>query len=358
MYLKGGVPVVTEKKSSEKKIIFDYYYGREAEQFTFYRIPKLLVTHPVFRELSSDSKLLYGLMLDRLSLSKSNGWFDEKNRVYIIYSVQDIMNDLGCANQKAIKLMKELSSIGLITKKRRGLGMPDLIFVMNFITPTEFYDERFRGGDDGDDQKDDDGASSSVKESESDRSKGSAKGSHFKKCENHTSENVKNTSLEMCESHSNKNYSNKTKINNIKINLSVSDENKGRMDGSDEFDSKISSSLEMQVRRNLNIDHYERYGNGEDLEFIRCAYDLITEVLCLKVKEIKINGCMYDHSLVKKRFLMLTDEHVLYVKDCMKQHSSEIRNIRSYLLTSLFNAPATIDSFYSQQVWSDSRMLS
>ena len=119
------------------KINFDYYYGIEAEQFAFYRVPRLLIKDERFKGLSSDAKLLYGLMLDRMSLSMKNGWLDEENRAYIIYTVEAIMEDLGCAKATCVKIMKELDSekgIGLIEKKRRGLGKPDIIYVKNFST--------------------------------------------------------------------------------------------------------------------------------------------------------------------------------------------------------------------------------
>ena len=116
---------------------FDYYYGIEAEQFSFYRVPRLLIKDERFKELSSDAKLLYGLMLDRMSLSMKNGWFDDENRAYIHYTLDNIMEDLGCAKEKCVKVLAELDSkkgIGLIEKKRQGLGKPDIIYVKNFAT--------------------------------------------------------------------------------------------------------------------------------------------------------------------------------------------------------------------------------
>ena len=118
-------------------INFDYYYGIEAEQFSFYRVPRLLIKDERFKGLSSDAKLLYGLMLDRMSLSMKNGWLDDENRAYIIYTVDAIMEDLGCSKPTCTKIMRELDSengIGLIEKKRRGLGKPDIIYVKNFAS--------------------------------------------------------------------------------------------------------------------------------------------------------------------------------------------------------------------------------
>ena len=125
-------------------INFDYYYGIEAEQFSFYRVPRLLIKDERFKGLSSDAKLLYGLMLDRMSLSMKNGWLDDENRAYIIYTVDAIMEDLGCAKATCVKIMKELDTengIGLIEKKRRGLGKPDIIYVKNFSTITDAQTE-------------------------------------------------------------------------------------------------------------------------------------------------------------------------------------------------------------------------
>lgn len=112
---------------------YEYFYGAQAEQFSFYRIPKALFTEPNFRELSTDAKVLYGILLDRMSLSLKNQWLDAQNKVYIIFTVEEIMDALNCANQKATRLMAELEKqAGLIERKRQGLGRPNLIYVKNF----------------------------------------------------------------------------------------------------------------------------------------------------------------------------------------------------------------------------------
>lgn len=112
---------------------YEYFYGAQAEQFSFYRIPKALFTEPNFRELSTDAKVLYGILLDRMSLSLKNQWLAAQNKVYIIFTVEEIMDALNCANQKATRLMVELEKqAGLIERKRQGLGRPNLIYVKNF----------------------------------------------------------------------------------------------------------------------------------------------------------------------------------------------------------------------------------
>lgn len=114
--------------------MYDYFYGAEAEQFFFYRIPKVLFTEERFRSVSAEAKVLYGLLLDRMSLSCKNGWLDKEGRVYIIFTIEEVMTALSCADQKAGKLLHELESkCRLIERKRQGLGKPNLIYVKNFV---------------------------------------------------------------------------------------------------------------------------------------------------------------------------------------------------------------------------------
>ena len=114
--------------------MYEYFYGEESNQFSFYRIPKILFTDEAFKSISPEAKILYGILLDRMSLSQKNGWTDDCGRVYIVFTVEEIMSSLGCQNQKANKLMYELEKkCGLIERKRQGLGKPNLIYVKNFI---------------------------------------------------------------------------------------------------------------------------------------------------------------------------------------------------------------------------------
>ena len=119
------------------KMKFDYYYGNEADQFTFIRIPKLLLTHEAFADLSIQAKVLFGILLDRMSLSMRNEWLDEENRVYIIYQIQEIQKDLGFSKKKAMDYLGELEKIGLVEKKRRGLGLPSILYVKSFLSGVE-----------------------------------------------------------------------------------------------------------------------------------------------------------------------------------------------------------------------------
>ena len=115
--------------------MFDYFYGQSGEMFSYFRVPKILFRDIKFKDLSTDAKTLYGILLDRMGLSVKNGWLDEQGRVYIIFPVQEVMDALGYADNKATKLFRELEKFGLIERKRRGLGKPNLIYVKNFADP-------------------------------------------------------------------------------------------------------------------------------------------------------------------------------------------------------------------------------
>ncbi len=117
---------------------FDYYYGAQAESFAFYRIPRILVTGQEFRHLSTDAKLLYGLMLDRMGLSMRNGWYDAQGRVFIYYTMEQIQEDMNCGHDKALKLLAELDAakgVGLIERVKQGQGKPTIIYVKQFTAP-------------------------------------------------------------------------------------------------------------------------------------------------------------------------------------------------------------------------------
>ena len=116
---------------------FDYYYGDESSQFSFYRIPRQLVTGQQFKKISTDAKLLYGLLLDRMGLSARNSWYDDAGRVYIFYTLDEIQEDLNCGHEKAVKLLSELDTdkgCGLIERMKQGQGKPTKIYVKRFTT--------------------------------------------------------------------------------------------------------------------------------------------------------------------------------------------------------------------------------
>ena len=121
-----------------KQIVFDYHYGLEAEQYAFYRIPKVLMSEPFFKTLSLEAKFLYGMMIDRMVLSAKNGWKDNTGRIYIYFTIEDICENLSCGKDKAVKALKELEKdVGLIERRKQGQGKPTMIFVKNFTRVLE-----------------------------------------------------------------------------------------------------------------------------------------------------------------------------------------------------------------------------
>ena len=118
-------------------IVSDYFYGDESKEFSYFRIPRLLITHQRFKNISVEAKLLYGLLLDRMGLSEEHGWYDEDGRVFIYYTVEEIADDLCCGRDKAMKLLAELDKTkgaGLIERVRQGQGKPTKIYVKRFTT--------------------------------------------------------------------------------------------------------------------------------------------------------------------------------------------------------------------------------
>ena len=123
---------------------FNYFHGGEAEQFSFFRIPRMLIKDERFHGLSTEAKLLYGLMLDRMGLSLRNGWLDGENRVFIFYTLQEVQDTLRCGHNKATRLLIELEQYDLIERVRQGQGKPAKIYVKNFAEeePERAEDEK------------------------------------------------------------------------------------------------------------------------------------------------------------------------------------------------------------------------
>lgn len=111
---------------------FQYFYGDKADQYSFIRIPKRLVTDKEFTSLTIQAKMLYGLLLDRMGIALKNKWIDRENRVYVIYPISEIQSDLNISKKKAIEWMAELEEKGLVEKQARGSGMPSMIYLKNF----------------------------------------------------------------------------------------------------------------------------------------------------------------------------------------------------------------------------------
>ena len=336
-----------------QEIQFDYFRGMEAEQYSFYRVPKVLFTAECFKSLSCEAKVLYGLMLDRMSLSIKNRWFDEEDRVYIIFTVEEIAVLLNCGTQKAVKLMKELDDnqgIGLIEKKRLGLGKPNVIYVKNFILKEKCSPEQRGKAPEnlGNTQNSENHNSRIVKTTNQELPE-----SQFKNDENHTSRIVEITTQEVPNS-----QSNNTDINNTDFNETDFNE-------IDSIQSYLSPSAgevrpvgedvieRMETYRALiqeNID-YECFLDRREKEDVDELIELMVEILMMPDDSVvRIGGADKPGSVVKSRFLKLTYSHIEYVLFSLHRNTSKVANIRAYLLTTLYNSSMTMNHYYQAEV--------
>ena len=242
---------------------FDYFYGAQSQQFAFYRIPKVLFTDNRFQKISTEGKVLYGLLLDRVSLSMENGWIDDEGRVYIIFTLTTIRQAL--------------------------------IYVKNFIDQQNLQ---------------------------------------VKTSKNYSSPPVKVTGQDLYNLQPNYTYNNNTDFNNTNPILSEDEDRMG---------------YEKYFMEQLNIEALKQ-DYPYDREMIDGIMELILDVVCSKRKIICIAGDVKSVNVVKGRFMKLNMEHIRYVMKCMQENTTKIRSIKQYMLAALYNAPATIDSYYRAEV--------
>ena len=393
-----------------QKIQFDYFRGMEAEQYSFYRVPKVLFTAECFKSLSCEAKVLYGLMLDRMSLSIKNRWFDDEDRVYIIFTVDEIAELMNCGTQKAVKLIKELDTsngIGLIEKKRLGLGKPNVIYVKNFMIkeiPNQlmktdnvqkqeeyFTEETVMGENAGkiadmqsegnfqeeianlQKQEEERGKSAISQNCENHHSKivkitnQELSESQFKNSENHNSGMMKTTNQEFPESQFNnyenqnsgmmkmeiqefpKSQSNKTDINKTDFSETDNIQSYQIQSRSPVSPDKRDVIEEMKIYRELIQERIEyKYHEQEDVDEL---VELMVEVMMMPDDStIRIAGVDKPVALVKNRFMKLNYSHIEYVLFCLHRNTTKVGNIKAYLLTTLYNAPLTISNYYQAEV--------
>ena len=277
----------------------DYFYGQAGELFSFFRIPKALFQEQRFQDLSTDAKTLYGILLDRMSLSVKNEWFDKKGRVFIIFTIEDVKRTLRCADNKATRLLRELEEFGLIERKRRGQGKPCLVYVKNFSAES---------------------SKESVKNRDNDDSCGS-----------------KIACQDPVKSRGIKKKENKTEMNNT--NLILSDESE-KMKNRELFEEYFSCSLEIDLLLRL-------YPDDEDTLYQ--IVNLLVDTCATNRKLLHIAGDDKPAEVVRSRLIKLNADHIRFVLKCLAENSNPIRNMKQYLLASLYNAPTTMQLSYQNQ---------
>ena len=275
-------------------MMLDYFYGQSGELFSYFRIPKALFQDSRFRQLSTDARTLYGILLDRMSLSAKNGWLDEQGRVYIIYTVREVQESLCCAEHKAVKLFRELEQADLIERKRRGLGRPSLIFVKNFSTEVSKM--------------------------------------HPLNCANSNSGAVQNAVQEQPKPQCNKTDKNKTERNKL-----------------DPIHSgNIREQLEDYFYQALEVELLFRL-HPDDEDTIYQIVDLLVDTCSTKRKMLRIAGDDKPAEVVRSRLKKLNADHIRFVLGCLSETTVPVRNMKRYLLASLYNAPTTMSLYYQNK---------
>lgn len=334
---------------------YQYFTPGDAEQYAYYRIPKMLITDKQFRGITMEAKLLYGILLDRVSLSLKNGWVDENNHVYIIFTIEQIMQEMNCGNKKAVSLLSELEKkIHLVEKKRQGLGKPNLLYVKNFFLCSDINTDGTEIVDNY----------PSVGKGCAEMSEGNAQ-----RCQKDTSVGVVEETLEVSKGHGTNTNITKTDMSNTDPILSYPSgdgnsvkEPEHRSDGYDGMNPQGKGNSDMAYHQtDLNHDEYEAYRQyfleNLSLETLKLDHpterdtldgilDLLVETCCSTRKTIRIAGEDKPIAVVKSKFMKLDSEHIRYVLQCLSQNVTYVRNIRQYLLTTLYNAPSTIGPYY------------
>ena len=322
----------------------DYYYGTEAEQYSFYRVPKTLLTDSRYKGVSIEAKVLYGLLLDRMSLSVRNGWMDKDRRVYIYFTQEDAMALMNCGKDKATRLFRELDQggIGLIERKKQGQGRPTRIYVKNFTLPPELDQPQQS-------QTQPEGPQTAESQQSRPLDSAAVKTAPFEQ-----SAPLEISGQDSGFSAPNKTDKNKTDSNDTESSIpppapsrtspSAGAHRQMRMDEMDGYRERI--------RENIGYDLLllERPYDAEEIDGYM---ELMAETCASRREYIRVNGEDVPIELVRKRFLKLDGEHIRYVMDSLRQNTTQVVNIRAYTLAALYNAPVTISQYYTAQVSHD-----
>ena len=327
----------------------DYFYSIEAEQFAFFRIPKVLIKNEMYKGISNAAKLLYGMLLDRMSLSLKNSWLDENSRVYIYYSVQELCEDLNCSKPTVVKLLAELDSvngIGLIEKKRQGFGKPDRIYVKNFIAQNKTEEqEKVKPEIENKDEKEEvqSGNSQRLKnfttvntednEANSTESSVDDTGNDTQKLKNLTSCSQKFLPQEVKNFYANNTENNKTDLSNHLSHLSSKHSNNQSSDSEKLFIPLIISHDWIALK--------EKY--PEDVDMLNTISAVITDTLATDKRYLRVCGNNCEADTVKKQLQKLEARHIEYVLANIRISAKPVHNIRAYLLTALYQAALLTD---------------
>jgi len=333
---------------------FDYFYGNEAEQFTFYRIPKILITSPHFKKISDSAKLLYGLMLDRMSLSIRNGWLDDDNRAYIFFTTNDVMEQMCCGTEKATKMLTELDSekgIGLIERVKQGQGKPAIIYLKKFYELEDTARSTKLSEIESQDFQE-----SKVKTFENRKTRLSEiESQDFRESKNKTFENRKSglseiESLEFRKSKCNYNNINNTDINYIypinqdNYNIQNSD-TQNEEEWIDRY-TKTVDEIKKQIDYDYLINHTER-------DIVDEVVNIMAEVMTVYRPKYKIEGDFIEYNAVVNKFRQITAQKLEICLLAYSRKIQRIKNPKAYWISTLYNIPLTSEIVLQNMINSD-----
>ncbi|MCR4718682.1 MAG: replication initiator protein A [Firmicutes bacterium] len=366
-----------------EKYNFKFYYGNESEQFNFYRIPKVLFTDERFAKLSVEAKVLYGLMLDRMCLSVKNSWIDEENRVYIYFKLEEVMKYLNFGKDKCVKLFSELdekSGIGLIRRKKQGLGKPAMIYVMNFVKNTSEIKTSDTAVEDNSEAVD---TNTEKHSNNADLTVAEVRTSEKPKSEVCVGNDEKNNGILEVKTngnptsrvlHSTEAKTSENQMSGEKYNAEVRTsemsnygllENRSQVVGKpDSNDTDINNTdfndtnsilsylvrdmmdrntCAEKIKENIEYDSLIKDYKREDIDGL---VDIIVDTICSSKPYLVIAGDKTPKIIVADRFLRLNCNHIEYVMDSLKKGTAKVKNIKSYMLTALYNSVSTIGHYY------------
>lgn len=314
---------------------FDFFKGNETEQYMFYRVPQVLFTDEQFKKISCEAKLLYGFLIDRTSLSVKNNWLDKSGNVFVYFTLEEAKEKLNIGTGKSVKIFDELERIGLIIRKKQGQGNPTKIYVMNFTkqiskTSTQVAKDKVQ--------------TSKKRKSESDV--------EVKTSENRKSKVSKNGSVDFQKSkpnHTNRIILTESNQSYLSNDTQEKAKEKSENDGQTDLIEDIKEDIKYQIDYDICLERRDELGINSD------TLDLIVDILlepytCCK-SEMIVNGQSLSPQIVQAQFKKISFDHIQYIFDSMKATTQNyrIKNLRGYLRTCLYNAPHTIDQFYTNE---------
>nr|WP_325259318.1 DUF6017 domain-containing protein [uncultured Oscillibacter sp.] len=320
----------------------DYFYGNEASEFRFYRVPKALFGG----ELSLEATTLYSLMLDRVGLSVKNGWLDSLGRVFIYFVQKDVQKFLRCGHNRATAFMRELERFGLIERKRQGLGKPAMIYVKNFSGCGNDAAPQNEANEAVEPSRNEEKVSANkalfsapmeaVKTAQAGQSRVPAEGSPD--CPNRATNDTKKKETEMSETNRILPQPPRTDRESSRYGRNLMDEMRW---------------VREEIRENIDYEGLV-WDFPCDSDIFDGYVELMTEAACSTKETLRICGQELPTALVRSRFLKLEREHVEYVRDCLCHVTTAIiGNIKAYTLAALYNAPATMEQYYAALVSHD-----